>query len=179
MIDWLILTGGAGSRLGQDKASTRIAGRTMLERVQEAITQADPQARIQILGPRFGGGPAAAVTTALAHCRSPYVGVVAVDMPMAKDAIAAVLAAIDDQAEAWIPEAADGRRQWLCAVYRRSALLREAGNRDWTDQPFHQLVSGLTDRIVSVGSSASLLDIDTPADLKQAVVQIEESEGMG
>lgn len=178
-IDWLVLTGGAGSRLGQDKASTTIAGRTLLERVRDAITSVDPRGRIHEVGPEFAGGPAGAVAAALAQCQSEFVGVVAVDMPMVGTALAAVVQAIQPAAagsQAWIPVTGEGRRQWLCAVYRREPLALIATSQDWTDRPFHRLVEGLACTEVRVVADVSLLDIDTPEDLARATLQIQESE---
>lgn len=173
MIDWLLLTGGRSSRLGQDKAGTAVLGRTLLERAQQTVAEVDPTGRLSILGPEYGGGPAAAVVAALSHCESDVIGVLAVDMPMAGSALGSVLQALDDEADGWIPVAEDGRRQWLCALYRRSALLRAAGEKDWTDQPFHRLVGDVACVDVHVDSATSLLDVDTPADLARATAQIE------
>ncbi len=174
MIDWLLLTGGSSSRLGQDKASTSVGGRTLLQHAQETIERVDPTGRVLILGPEYGGGPAAAVVVALSQCDADVIGVLAVDMPMAGSALCSTLQALDDESDGWIPVAGDGRRQWLCALYRRSALLRAAGEMDWTDQPFHRLVANLACMNIHVDSTASLLDVDTPEDLVRAQVQIKE-----
>ena len=179
LIDWLVLTGGASSRLGQDKASTPINGRTMFERACDAIRSVDPEAVLIELGSDVGGGPAAAVVSALPSCTSEFVGVVAVDMPMVRTALGVVvdsLAASSPKVDAWIPISAGGRRQWLSALYRRESLLRAASNRDFRNRPFHELVDDLSVFDVSVPSDVSLLDVDTPADLERAIAQVEGSE---
>lgn len=178
-VSWLVLTGGTASRLGQDKASTMINGRTMFERACDAIESVDPRARPLELGTDFGGGPAAAVVAALPQCEAEFVGVVAVDMPMVRTALVAVVDSLEGSGalvDAWIPVAADGRRQWLSALYRRDALLRVSSDRDFRNSPFHELVDGLSVFEVPVPSDVSLLDVDTPADLERATAQVEESD---
>ena len=61
MTDWLILAGGSGSRLGQDKAATPIDGRTLLDRARATIDSVDETATIHVLDQAYPGGPAAAV----------------------------------------------------------------------------------------------------------------------
>lgn len=151
----------------------------MFERACDAIGSVDPGAVPIELGPDVGGGPAAAVVSALPSCTSEFVGVVAVDMPMVRAALGVVvdsLAASSPTAEAWIPITAGGHRQWLSALYRRESLLRVASNRDFRDRPFHELVDGLSVFEVPVPSDVSLLDVYTPEDLERATAQVEESE---
>ena len=178
-IDWLVLTGGRSSRLGRDKASTPIAGKSMLERALATVGQVDPGARVSVLGPEFAGGPAAAVVSALPSCGSEFVGVVAVDMPMMRAALGVVVDSLEASSsgvDAWIPVTAQGRRQWLCALYRRESLLRASSDRDFRDRAFHELVSELSVLEVPAPSDVSLLDVDTPEDLERATAQVEESE---
>lgn len=142
------------------------------------IEQVDPGARVSEIGPDFGGGPAAAVVSALPSCAAQFVGVVAVDMPLVREA----LVVVDDAREshphvdAWIPICARGKRQWLCALYRHDSLLRVSAGRDLRDRPFHELVADLSVLEVPVRSDVSLLDVDTPEDLERAAAQVEESE---
>lgn len=178
-IEWFVLTGGRSTRLGQDKASTPISGRTMLDRVLVAIEQVDPGARVRELGSQFGGGPAAAVVAALPQCSSNFVGVVAVDMPLVRAALTVVVDSIDPanlEVDAWIPVTAQGRRQWLSALYRRESLQRVASGEDFRDRPFHELVGELSVVEVTVPTDVSLSDVDTPEDLERATAQVEESE---
>lgn len=171
MTDWLILAGGAGSRLGQDKAATSINGRTLLDRARATIDSVDEEATIHILDQAYPGGPAAAVVAGLARCESAYVGVLAVDMPFAADALVHVLSAVAGQpaADAWVPVDGAGRQQWLCAVYRSSALATAAEScEEWSGRSFTFLVSQLACVDVPIDDSVSLLDVDTPDDLRRA-----------
>lgn len=169
-VSWLVLTGGTGSRLGQDKASTELGGIALVERAVRTLADVDPDSDVGIVGPEKAGGPAAAVTSMLADCRTSLLGVYAVDMPFAASAIAQVLASTTKHpvADAWVPVDHAGRRQWLCAVYRAQALRNAASGREWTNQAFHSLADSLAVVEVPVAEGTSLLDVDTPADLDRA-----------
>ena len=171
MTDWLILAGGAGSRLGQNKAATPIDGRTLLDRARAAIDSVDEEATIHVLDQAYPGGPAASGVAGLALCESVHVGVLAVDMPFAADALVHVRSAVVEKpaADAWVPVDGAGRRQWLCAVYRNSALATAADSVDeWAGRSFTSLVGQLACGNVPIDDSISLLDIDTPDDLRRA-----------
>ena len=171
MTDWLILAGGAGSRLGQDKAATPIDGRPLLDRARATIDSVDEEATIHVLDQAYPGGPAAAVVAGLARCESEHVGVLAVDMPFAADALVHVWSAVAGQpaADAWVPVDGAGRRQWLCAVYRSTVLATAADScEEWAGRSFAFLVSQLACVDVPIDDSISLLDIDTPDDLRRA-----------
>lgn len=94
------------------------------------------------------------------------------DMPFIRSALSAIVAAANDPRcadhDVWLPVDASGRRQWLCALYRHSALTRRVAEEDWTNRPVHQLVSGLATCEITVHESTSLIDIDTPGDLRRA-----------
>lgn len=175
-IDWLVLTGGRGSRLGRDKATLVVGDQSLVDRSMASIASVDPGGDIRILGSEFPGGPAAAVARAVPECSSEFIGILAVDMPFVAPVLGAVVAAIGPAAEAWVPVDRDGRRHWLCAVYRREALDRVAGSAEWADRPFHRLVADLVCAEVTIESDASLLDVDTPEDLKVVSARIDESK---
>ena len=114
---------------------------------------------------------AAAVVAGLAPCESAHIGVLAVDMPFAADALVHVRSAMVEQpaADAWVPVDGSGRRQWLCAVYRSSALAKAADSfEEWAGRSFASLVGQLACVDVPIDDSVSLLDIDTPDDLRRA-----------
>lgn len=182
MIDWLVLTGGASSRLGIDKSTTVLAGRTLTQRAVQLLGDIDPGGSVRTVGPDRSGGPAAAVASVLPELVGPCVGVLAVDMPFADVALDQVVSRVrhdlvDHSIHAWVPVGSDDRPQWLCAVYTLAALRESAAARDdWEGAPFHALVGGLTTLLVAVDSTVSLLDIDTPEDLRRAQAIV---EGLG
>ncbi|MGC4113008.1 MAG: NTP transferase domain-containing protein [Nocardioides sp.] len=116
----VILSGGAGSRLGgADKGALRHDGRTFLEHAREAVSDAD---EVVVVGPEVDGGPLAAVAAGVAGLtsRPELVVLLAVDMPHVGAAtvsrlLAAVEAGGEDCDGAWLT-GADGRRQLAGAV---------------------------------------------------------------
>lgn len=97
-----MLTGGGSTRLGRDKATTRVAGRRMIDRVLARIPAEvpvvvvgpDPQVRRRITVTREdppGGGPAAGIGAALPHVHTELVAVVATDMPFGVDIVLELL----------------------------------------------------------------------------------------
>lgn len=175
MIQWLVLTGGASSRFGQDKASTEFHGSSLVDRAVNAIRAVDGDAPVLLVGPERAGGPAAAIVSMLPEVDAEFAGVLAVDMPFAQQALAKVVDVwqtekADRLIDAWVPHDSTGRKQWLCAVYRRSALVRSAAERThWVGTAFHALIGNLATSVVHFPSSVSLLDIDTPEDFQRAL----------
>lgn len=167
---FLVLTGGASSRLGTDKASVLLDGTSLRERVITAL----PQGRVHELGAELSGGPASAVISYLPQVSTPLVALVAVDMPFAAPMVMRLAAEWSTAADrdGLVPVDAQGREQWLAAVYSTTALsgaadgLRDAG----------VVISGLSMRALTARLSitrvplgeadiVSAMDIDTPADL--------------
>lgn len=181
VVDLLVLAGGRGARLGgQDKAALTVSGRTLLDRVLDAVPVLG--GRVVVVGdtpvpadvPRTledppDGGPVAGIAAGLEVLRpaASWVAVVAVDQPGAARALAALWAALPEAGEdvdAVSHEDAGGHRQWLLAVYRRPALegaLRSLGEARHTS--VRRLVSGLSWQTVERGAE-HLGDVDTWAD---------------
>ncbi len=171
--------------MGQDKAAARIAGRTLLERVVAAVTDA---AAIVIVGPEQplglpvevrwtretppGGGPAAGLLAALPLVETPLLVALATDLPFLRglpgDLVARLARA---EADAVIPVDATGRDQPLCAAYRTDGLRRAAADLgNPAGMPMHSILRLLrVDRfrtpVTTVGPTT---DVDTPADLARA-----------
>lgn len=180
----VVLAGGSASRLGgAGKASVELRGVTLLERALAATATA---LEVVVVGDQVptsrpvtwtmedprGGGPAAGLLTALyAFLRPPgLVQVLAVDMPRVTPATFARLAdrlASTPTADGALLAGGDGRRQPLCAIYRRASLLRVAPDTtDWHGLPMHRLLEGL--RLVAVAPyGGEERDIDTWEDLRR------------
>lgn len=178
----MILTGGKGSRLGQDKASATIAGVSLLDRVVTTIPTPVP---IVAVGPQqesdrtglqwtweepHGGGPVAGIMAGLAHITTPNCVILAVDMPLL-DGIPELLAtslALDFSVDAVLAKDADDQPQPLCAAYRVAALkaaITHLGGGE--HQSMRRLLSYLNFTYLQVPETmvARIVDIDTPADL--------------
>jgi molybdopterin-guanine dinucleotide biosynthesis protein A len=133
----VVLAGGGGVRLGGvDKAGVEIDGRTLLEHVLAATTEA---AEVVVVGTEVpttrpvtftreeppGGGPAAGLLAGLDGFAQPpdLVAVLAVDTPrVGTGTLARLVAAVGADADGALLVDGTGRRQVLTAVYRRSAL---------------------------------------------------------
>ena len=139
--DAVVLAGGRGRRLGGwDKATLDVAGRTSLDRVLDAVADAE---QLIVVGPPRPtgrvitwcreeppyGGPPAAVASALPHCRADTVVLLACDAPLLDRAtVAQLLAARAGHDAAWLVDAA-GHEQYLAGAYRRTVLGRVVGAR--------------------------------------------------
>jgi len=184
----LILTGGAGTRMGRDKATLEIGGETLASRVARVVREvADPAL---VVGPEAGTGlptvddpregPLVAVAAgaqelAARGARGASL-VVAADLPFLDAALLRLLVRELGEASAAVPVAND-RDQPLCACYDLVALsitvqrLTKRGARS-----MRELLAALPGvrRILpevwlrEAGSDA-LADVDTPADWEAAL----------
>ncbi|GIF46935.1 molybdopterin-guanine dinucleotide biosynthesis protein A [Asanoa ferruginea] len=134
----VVLAGGSGRRMGgPDKPSVLVAGRSMRDRVLDALVGAD--ARVVVGGSGDvpegvgytredppGGGPVAAVAAGLAAIdrNSRDVVVVAGDLPLLTVNAVATLRARLSTADGALFVDHDGRRQLLCGAWRADALRR-------------------------------------------------------
>lgn len=181
-LSYLILTGGRSSRLGSDKAGAAINGVTMLDRLIGALP-----GQPTIIGPEIQGGPAAAIAAGLGAVATPWVAVVAVDMPFAARIIEYLvieyLATMTSVASAdgFVPVDAAGKEQWLCGVYRTAALRGAvAGFGPIVGAPLHKVMSCVDLQRVQVPDEllALLIDVDTPVDLERARLMAQKAHVM-
>jgi molybdopterin-guanine dinucleotide biosynthesis protein A len=174
-----VLTGGASSRMGMDKALLEVDGRPMATRVTAALTAAgaDPviavggdEAGLRAIGlewwpDRFPGeGPLGGVLSAfdgLAECE--LVAAMATDLPRLTEAVVRALASALGRHDAAM--ASTGRLEPLCALWRRAScapVLRAAFEDG--ERAVHRAVVGLD--VVEVAVAPALLrNINNPADL--------------
>ena len=179
----VVLAGGSAARMGGvDKAAIELDGTTLLERALAATMTAF---EVVVVGEQVpttrpvtwtmedprGGGPAAGLLTALGRFLRPpeLVQVLAVDMPNVGPGtfsrLAEPLAGTTYDGAVLVDEG--GRRQSLCAVYRRRALVgaapRDAGA--WQGLPVHRLLEPL--RLLEVAARGDeSRDVDTWAALR-------------
>lgn len=131
-----ILAGGASRRMGADKALLPAGSGTLLEFVHCVVSAVARPVRIvapagryeslglEILADQWPGeGPLGGLITALESTNAEWNLVVAVDMPTLDPAILERLlsAASASQSDCLVPTLSGGRRQPLCAVYRKRA----------------------------------------------------------
>jgi molybdopterin-guanine dinucleotide biosynthesis protein A len=137
----VVLAGGAARRLGGVvKPALPVAGRSMLERVLAAVTDASPRV---VVGPAGlplppgvvrtreqppGGGPVAGAAAGVAVVPDAVgqIALLAGDLPLldvaALNVLRAVLERPEEAADVALFVDGDGRRQNLCAVWRGAAL---------------------------------------------------------
>jgi molybdopterin-guanine dinucleotide biosynthesis protein A len=192
--DAIVLAGGTGRRLGgADKAGLQVLGRTLLDRVADAVAGAGA---IVVVGPErrldrpvrwtredpHGGGPVAALASGLAVTDAARVVVLACDMPLVtEDTVRRLLAALEGGDSRRRVEAAmlvdqAGRRQPLAAAYHRDPLLSALAG---LGQPSGCSMRALVDdllvvEVAAVGDEA--LDCDTWVEVSRSTRLLSEEE---
>ncbi|HWO71974.1 MAG TPA: molybdenum cofactor guanylyltransferase [Dehalococcoidia bacterium] len=145
----IVLAGGRSTRLGRDKASEVLLGRTLLQRVLDRLDGlVDEWLIVKAVGQRLppvvttpaakviedaypGSGPLGGLYSGLAAMRAPFAIAVACDMPLLQPRLIAELLRLAPGHGAVVP-LHDGLPEPLCAVYSRdcAAIIRahlEAG----------------------------------------------------
>lgn len=135
----VILAGGYGKRLGQDKASAPIAGRPMLQWTagavaslsddvivvrrdgQELPVPPDGVAWREVTDRRADAGPLAGIEAALHEIQHDLMVTVACDMPLVKPSLVCAIAAACADVDVTMP-VLNGVAQPLLAAYRPSCL---------------------------------------------------------
>lgn len=183
----IVLAGGDAVRFqGADKASLEIAGRTLLEHALDALAEV---LDVVVVGDELqtsrpvtflretppGGGPAAGLLAGLSGFpRTPArVVVLAVDMPLVTPATVSRLALAAEEDGALLVDD-DGRRQYLCAVYRTEALFAAAPPLEKQyGLSARTLVAGL--QLAEVAATAGeTQDVDTWKDLLSLRARMED-----
>lgn len=181
----IVLAGGTARRLGgQPKPELRLGGRRLLDRVLEAVADADPRI---VVGPATdlprdvrlvreepaGGGPVAGLAAGLAAL-TPDIGLLAVlaaDLPfLTRPVITGLLDAIADGA---MLVDDNGRDQLLIGVWRSGALSAAVAE---LPTAHGASLMGLVSRLdvtrvswdVPVGTPPPWWDCDSAEDLRQA-----------
>ncbi|MFC5052950.1 molybdenum cofactor guanylyltransferase [Saccharothrix xinjiangensis] len=169
----VVLAGGRGSRLGGvDKALLVVDGRTLLDRVLDAV---GGPGRAVVVGPprdvpgvRWareeppGGGPLAGLAAGLRHAAAELVVVLAVDQPgVTRSTVDRLLAAVGDAGAVLVD--AGGRPQWLTGAWRADRL-RAAMPADPRDASARSVLGAL-DPVHVPALPGEARDVDTPADL--------------
>lgn len=178
-----VLTGGASTRMGTDKAFVVVRGKPLCTYPQRALLDAGARRVVAVGGARPdelrilgfepvadrhpGEGPLGGVLTALDAATDPEVVVLSCDLP-AVDAAAvlALLSALrESRADAAVPVDL-GRRQLSAAAYRRSALEVLAGAFDSGIRSLHGALRLLD--VIEVDARRGVFDdLDDPEDLRR------------
>jgi len=187
----IVLAGGSGRRLGGEAKPERpVGGVPMLTRVLGAVT--DAAALVVVGPPRLapllpadarltmeeppGGGPVAALGAGLALLDPgpEIVALLATDLPFLTSSTVTLLRRTVDASPAAGAVLVDDtdRPQWLCGVWRRSALVaRLAATGELSGQSLRATLGPLTPTLIrSDGGSGppDYFDCDTEQDLRRA-----------
>lgn len=184
----VILTGGDSRRMGQDKASLLLGERSLLQHVisivqplfyEIIISVRQPRAEItlpQVCDDPTQRGPLAGLVAGLQRAKTPWVFVLACDMPFIEPAVIERLARFRDGHQAVVPMV-QGYPQPLAAFYAVSCVdsVLECLNGDGK-RSLRELLDKLQVRYVSedelqiAGSqSRSFVDLDTPQEAASAM----------
>jgi molybdopterin-guanine dinucleotide biosynthesis protein A len=138
-IEGFILTGGASSRMGTDKARLHMGARSFVERIAAALGSVTTET--SVVGAREvtatwhlpvvpdvhpGWGALGGLHAALFACRAQWAAVVACDLPFVTGELFVRLASLRENFDAVVPVQADTRMQPLCALYRVEPCLKRA-----------------------------------------------------
>lgn len=176
-----VLTGGASTRMGTDKAFVAISdGRPLARVAVDALRgagateilavggdgdrlRAEVDAALRPVADGWPGeGPLGAITSALAAAREPIVVVLACDLPrVTPDAVRAVLDGMELGADAAVP---DGRHVLLAAYRRTCRTIFEAAMAIGIRAP-RQALDGLEVVEVELADPTWADNANTPADL--------------
>lgn len=173
--DAVILAGGRGSRLGGvSKADLIVGGVRLLDRVLDAAagarttvvvgTAAVPPGVHTTMETPPGSGPAAGLAAGLAAIAdpAPLTLILAVDLPDAATAVAALHAASAEDPDAdYAIRGSDGQPEWLLGLYRTSSLHRALAAYG---DPRNRSIRGLLRPLGATLVGADTHDLDTWAD---------------
>ena len=186
----VVLCGGRSRRMGRDKASVKLAGRTLLDRALDIVRPLFAEVFVGVRAPRAGldcaqapdapgaEGPIAGVATALAWAKTPWLFVLACDMPFVSRALIGRLARARDGRQAVAP-LWRGVPQPLVAFYSRDALPAVRRRIERRAFSLMGLLDDLDTRLLPEaewprGLGHELMDIDTPDALRWANARFEE-----
>lgn len=192
----ILLTGGAGTRMGREKCGVMLGDFTLVDHVLRGLPSG---VDVIVVGPDLprpprpvtysresppGGGPVAGLAAGLELVTTEIVGVIATDIPFAGGLLEGLAQSIPPGSDALIPVDATGHRQPLCAVYRvtalRSALLALGA---LTGTSMRSLLAHLvvaetsSSDLDSLFENDALFDIDTPSDLDRSRAIMLERKG--
>lgn len=194
-VEGFVLIGGASSRMGRDKAEMCIGGRRLFERAAAAL-DGICQGKVTLVGKAGFDHDIPVITdirvnpsnqirasiyglyTALAFANTPWIAVLACDLPFVTEDLMTRLAEYrSNEFDAVVPFQPDGQPQPLCAFYRRevSLVVVEAMVRN-DDLKLQRLLSRVSTRFLEFeeianldGSANFFLNVNKPEDYQTAI----------
>ncbi len=188
----MVLAGGAGRRIGGDKAVVELDHRPLISYPLEAVWRALGSVTIvakldtelpNVLGatvwiePGEPRHPLTGILHALSLADGRPVLVCAADMPFVTPGLVREIARADPAGAAAVVASASGQMQPLLGCYQPSALgpLSSAQR----DRPVRETVARLDPVLYEVGDPDLLFNVNTPDDLLQAAAMLDRRRGGG
>jgi molybdopterin-guanine dinucleotide biosynthesis protein A len=180
----IVLSGGTSRRFGSDKSQAKIAGKSLIAIIlgsipsefKVVIVGEDPKIESSqyqcVLEEPIGGGPLAGFKAGLDASESELVALIATDMPFASGLVLNLINSIRANDDAVMYVDAKGFKQPLAAVYRRASVKRALADMGQLDgKSVRELISHLMVHEIEMSHeiAQALMDIDTAADLEQAI----------
>ena len=186
----ILLTGGAGTRMGREKSGVMLGDFTLVDHVLRGLPSG---VEVIVVGPDLpdpprpvtctreapqGGGPVAGLAAGLHLVTTDVIGVIATDMPFAGGLLEALTQSIPPGADAIIPVDVTGHRQPLCAAYRVTSLRTAVQALDIVaGASMRSLLAHLVIAETASTDLDALFDIDTPSDLERSRAIMLERKG--
>lgn len=190
----VILAGGESRRMGQDKASVQLANSTLLNRAIRAMQQHFDKLIISVREPRDhllfpqlcdqgkDRGAIMGIVTALERVDTPWIFVIACDMPFVSDKIVLAMAGKRAGKDAIIPHI-DGTLQPLIAFYSETCLPLIQSQIERGERSLKTLISMVDATIISEDECReydpkllSFVDLDTREDVVRAEAMLAEGK---
>lgn len=165
-----ILAGGLSERMGRDKSSLRLGGRTMLAHIRMAAHRLGFPVRIVRHDSIPRSGPIGGIHTALQKCSAEKVLFLACDMPFVSPAfLRKIIKSLPRSCNA-VFASAEGRAGFPCLLRRENCLPLVSRQIDKGQFSLQALAGALgARRLRSFGpASLELANINTPSELKTA-----------
>jgi molybdopterin-guanine dinucleotide biosynthesis protein A len=186
----VVLAGGAGRRIGGDKAAAALAGEPLISYplavLREALGEAAVVAKAASELPPLHGipvweepdeprHPLVGIVHALERAGGRAVLVCAADMPLVEVALVRELAHAEAGGAPAVVPRAGGRLQPLLARYEPAALapLRAALEAPGGPGPLTELVAALGPRVVELAGERAFLNVNTAEDLVRAAALLD------
>ena len=180
----IVLSGGTSRRFGRDKSQAKIAGKSLIALIlgsipldfKIVIVGEDPKIESSqyqcVYEDPIGGGPLAGFKAGLDASASELVALIATDMPFAIGLVLNLINSMKANDDAVMYVDAKGFKQPLAAVYRRASVKRALADMGQLDgKSVRELISHLMVHEIEMSHeiAQALMDIDTAADLEQAI----------
>lgn len=189
----IVLAGGESRRMGVDKCMADLGGRTLVQRVVDALDAVadevvavtrpgrppplvrSPGSLYHAMDSLAGEGPLVAILAGLEATSAPVAVAVACDLPLVQPELLRLLAGRAEAGATFVAPVHEGEPQLLCSAWRGDAtpLVRarvEAGDRavrDMLDAPGTELVPPEVWREADP-EGRSFVNVNTPEDLAEA-----------